>query len=210
MTSTVEPRQRLLAAAGALIGSTHAAATLDLPDIGVAAAAFADHGHLSDAEPDCPNLVVELLKAVDLPDEGPGRAVLHALRDAAPVLQWIDPYEDRPDQAALRAGYFVTVLVGDPLREASLTFGSDASVFITVQAPHILYPPHSHLAPELYCAVAGTAEWKKGDGPFEPKPPGSWMVHEPWTSHAMQTRSEPLVALAIWTADLDCAATLDD
>ena len=210
MADTDESRQHLLTATGALIGDAQTDATLDLPDIGLAAAALADHGRLSDADPNCPNLVIKLLEAVDVSDDGPGRAVFLALRDAAPVLQWVDPYEDRPDQAALRAGYFVTVLVGDPVREASLTFGAEASVFITVQAPRILYPPHSHLAPELYCAVAGTAEWKKGDGPFEPKPPGSWMVHEPWTSHAMQTRSEPLVALAIWTADLDCAATLDD
>lgn len=210
MASADESRQRLLAATGAIIDCAQTDATLDLPDIGLATAALAGHGRLSEAAPDCPDLVVELLEAADLPDDAPRRTMLTALCDAAPHLQWIDPYADRPDQATLRAGYFIAVLVGDSVRESSLTFGTEASVFITVQAPHILYPPHSHLAPELYYAVAGTAEWKKGDGPFEPKPPGSWMVHEPWTSHAMQTRSEPLVALAIWTADLDCAASLDD
>jgi len=210
MASVDESRQRLLATTEAIIGGAHADATLDLPDIGLAITALADHGRLSDAAPDCPNLVVELLEAVDIPNDSLGQAMLTALCDTAPSLQWVDPYADRTDQVALRAGYFVAVLVGDHARETSLAFGTEASIFVTVQAPHILYPPHSHLAPELYYAVAGTAEWKKGDGPFEPKPPGSWMVHEPWTSHAMQTRSEPLVALAIWTADLDCAATLDD
>ena len=210
MTHPHEAREHLLAATAALIRAAEMDPTLELPDIGLATAALTDRSPLLSAEPACPPRASELLDAVEQPEDEHLRAMLLALRDAAPALRWIDPYADRPDQVELRAGYFVTVLVGDPARDASLTIDTEASVFITVQAPHILYPPHSHLAPELYCAVAGTADWKKGDEPFEPRPPGSWMVHSPWTSHAMQTLAEPLVALAVWTADLDCEATLDD
>lgn len=211
MTSSArDAREQLLNATAALIRSAEMDESLDLPDIGLATTALARRGPLLDGEPSCPPLTSELLDAVELPDDSKLRAMLLALRESAPTLQWIDPYSDRADQAELRAGYFATVLVGVPARETSLTLGAEASVFVTVQAPNIIYPPHSHLAAELYCAVAGTAEWKKGDGPFELKVPGSWMVHSPWTSHAMQTRAEPLVALAIWTDDLDCDATLDD
>jgi hypothetical protein len=210
MTNAHEVQEHLLIATAALIRTAEMDATLDLPDIGLATAALADRGPLLDGEPVCPPLVSELLAEVKLPENKHLRAVLSALQGAAPTLRWFDPYSDRPDQAELRAGFFATAFVGDPERDASLTQSTTASVFVTVQAPNILYPPHSHLAPELYCAIAGTAEWKKGAGPFEPKGPGSWMVHSPWTSHAMQTRSEPLVALAIWTDDLDGDATLDD
>jgi hypothetical protein len=210
MTNTHRVQERLLVATAALIRAAEMDASLDLPDIGLVTAAFADRGLLIDGEPVCPPLVSELLAEVKLPENKHLRAVLGGLRDAAPKLQWFDPYFGRADQAELRAGFFATVFVGDPERYASLTQSTRASVFVTVQAPNILYPPHSHLASELYCAIAGTAEWKKGDGPFETKAPGSWMVHSPWTIHAMQTRSEPLVALSIWTDDLDGEATFDD
>ena len=210
MTNAQESQKHLLAATAALISAAEMDPTLDLPDIGLATASLATRAPLLSGEPVCPPLVSELLDAVKLPEIHHLQSLLLALREAAPTLRWIDPYADRPDQAEVRAGYFATVLAGDPTRDVSLTVGTEASIFITVQAPRILYPPHSHLAPELYCAVAGNAEWKKGDGPFEVMPPDSWMVHSPWTSHAMQTRAEPLVALAIWTADRDCIVSLDD
>ncbi len=203
-------QQQLLNAIAALICASEADSELALPDIGLATAALATQGPSLTGEAHCPPLVCELLASVEPPGVDHLSTVLMALRDAAPTLRWFDPYPGRADQAELRAGYFVTVLVGDPTREMSLTTSTLASIFITVQAPHILYPPHSHRAPELYCALAGTAAWTKGDEPFALKQPGSWMVHAPRMTHAMQTHDEPLVALAIWTADLDCDATLDE
>lgn len=179
------------------------------PDIGRAVEAMGAATISRPDSPECPDRVVELLDDVSLPEQAELQALVRALREAAPRLRWTDPYSHREDQRALRAGYFVTTLVGSASRTAALAVDDTASVFLTVQAPHLLYPRHAHLAPELYCAVAGTADWQKGDAPFGPQPPGSWMVHPPWMSHAMQTRDEPLVALAIWTADLDSVATLD-
>jgi len=201
--------ERLLQAAKQVIRAEQERLADGLPDVGKAVTTMESVALQRPAISHCPNRVGELLAAVPSPSEPHLAGLLDAVRDAAPVLQWTDPYAHEPDQQALRAGYFVTTLVGSRARTSALAFDDNASVFLTVQAPHLLYPLHSHLAPELYCAIAGTADWKKGDQPFESKPPGSWMVHPPWMSHAMQTRDEPLVALAIWTADLDSIATLD-
>lgn len=197
-----------MAAAAQVVANGQSELGGDLPDIGRGVSAMENAAEFEVGTPDCPDRVVELLGTAPLPTDPAGRELLHALQAAAPLLQWSDPYSDRDDLMDLRAGYFVTTLVGGPTRSAALTFGEDASVFLTVQAPHLLYPAHDHLAPELYYAIAGTADWQKGDEPFAPQPPGSWIVHPPWTSHAMQTREEPLVALAVWTADLDSVAVI--
>jgi len=78
-----------------------------------------------------------------------------------------------------------------------------ASLYLTIQAPQIDYPSHVHKAPELYHVVAGQGLWQKGDGPYEPQPAGSWIVHPTGTRHAMVTKDQPMLSLAMWTADLN-------
>ena len=184
---------------------------LDLPDISRATAALEQHKATRVYQSDCPSLVPELLRSVPVPPHVELAALLHSLIAAAPALRWTSPYAEGTVHPDFHAGYFVTTLLGSPTRSSdALLLSAVASVFLTVQAPHLLYPAHSHLAPELYCAVAGTADWQKGTGRYETQPAGAWMVHPPWASHSMQTRDDPLIALAIWTADLDSVAVIDE
>ena len=67
-----------------------------------------------------------------------------------------------------------------------------------LQASGCLYPPHSHAAEEFYLVLSGDALWQRGDGMFEPKPPGTLIHHEPWVRHAMRTLMPPLLAAWIW------------
>ena len=73
---------------------------------------------------------------------------------------------------------------------------------ITLQGPHIYYPPHRHKAVEFYGILSGTAQWQQGDGAWEAKEPGSFIYHESDIMHAMQTNDEPLLACYVWIGDI--------
>jgi hypothetical protein len=62
------------------------------------------------------------------------------------------------------------------------------------------YPAHSHEAEELYLPLAGHAFWRAGDSAWRLRPPGQWIHHPAWTTHAMRTAREPLLAAYVWRA----------
>jgi hypothetical protein len=62
------------------------------------------------------------------------------------------------------------------------------------------YPAHSHEAEELYLPLAGHAFWRAGDSDWRLRPPGQWIHHTAWTTHAMRTAHEPLLAAYVWRA----------
>ena len=82
----------------------------------------------------------------------------------------------------------------------SLRFG------LFLQAPESFYPPHRHAAEEFYYVLSGAARWQKGEEAPSLKPPGSCIRHAPWERHAMETAAQPLLALWVWTGDLDMAS----
>ena len=60
------------------------------------------------------------------------------------------------------------------------------------------YPAHSHEAEELYLPLAGHAWWRTAKSDWRLRPPGRWIHHPSWTSHAMRTAAEPLLAAYVW------------
>ena len=64
--------------------------------------------------------------------------------------------------------------------------------------PSTRYPPHRHLAEEIYLPLCGTAHWQQGARGWEALPPGTVIHHESGVPHAMQTGSQPLLALYVW------------
>lgn len=133
------------------------------------------------------------------------RELALAICGSADELYWrvAYPNHDEADMVALQAGYFVASIVGPKQIDAAPIFSEDVAIYITVMAPGLFYPSHVHKAPELYRVIAGAGQWQKGDGPFTVEPPGAWIVHPTGTRHAMETTDQPLLAMAIWTADLD-------
>lgn len=84
--------------------------------------------------------------------------------------------------------------------------GSDTLRFgLYLQAPMTDYPPHDHEAEEFYYVLSGDAQWQKNDGAFEAKAPGTMIHHLPRVRHAMRTFEAPLLAMWIWTGDIDMA-----
>ena len=62
------------------------------------------------------------------------------------------------------------------------------------------YPAHSHEAEELYLPLAGHAWWRAAQSGWLLRPPGQWIHHPSWTTHAMRTEGEPLLAAYVWRA----------
>ncbi len=74
-----------------------------------------------------------------------------------------------------------------------------------LQSAGTFYAPHNHEAVEHYLPVSGTALWQRGDGAFERRAPGTLITHATYERHAMRTDAEPLLALWIWTGNIDFA-----
>lgn len=179
----------------------------DIPGIGRVAEAFGT------AEPDsvapaCPDRAHELIEQAAPSALGaasnPTERLAAAVRAGARDLNWWTSYGDHtePDMVELLRSYFVTSIVSRAEAREAPRRHPGVAVYLTIQGANLMYPQHAHKAPELYYPVAGTGLWQTGDRPFEPKPPGTWVVHPTGTRHAMETLGEPLLAMAIWTADL--------
>jgi hypothetical protein len=90
-------------------------------------------------------------------------------------------------------------------------FKSDAIAFgILMVGPDTEYPGHSHEAEELYLPLAGRAWSRSGKSEWRLRPLGEWIHHPSWTTHAMRTGTEPLLAAYFWRAgDLSAKSRID-
>lgn len=119
------------------------------------------------------------------------------LRDLAPRLPWVESSLPMPGPLIGRYSY-VDIAGPDALIVTEeLGFG------LYLQRRDTVYPAHAHAAEEFYIVLSGTAAWQKGDGAFADQPPGRFIHHRPDERHAMTTGAEPLLAMWLWTGDLD-------
>jgi hypothetical protein len=90
-------------------------------------------------------------------------------------------------------------------------FESDAiACGVLLLGPDTEYPAHSHEAEELYLPLAGGAWWRSAGSDWRLRPPGEWIHHPSWTSHAMRTAREPLLAAYVWRAgDVTAKSRID-
>ena len=120
--------------------------------------------------------------------------IVHAILEAYTHLQWRQTYGPADFGAAFLQRYAWTELLGmrGPIASDEVACG------FLVLAPWTLYPSHTHEAEEIYLPLAGTALWKKGGEDFIERPSGCLIHHPSWVPHAMQTGTEPLLALYVW------------
>jgi quercetin dioxygenase-like cupin family protein len=81
-----------------------------------------------------------------------------------------------------------------------------ALVGFTVMAEQTIYPLHCHPAVELYLVICGVARWQTQNADRLVSP-GEYVLHDSDESHAMQTFSEPMLALWSWSGDVHTPAT---
>ena len=75
--------------------------------------------------------------------------------------------------------------------------------------PRVTYPDHAHPAEEVYHVLAGGADWRRDDGPWEWRRPGAAIHHPPMVPHATRTEAAPVVALYCWTGEIGPNARLE-
>ncbi len=137
----------------------------------------------------------------------PWKQLAQLLGEATPHLQWLKSYESLEETDELmkfKPFYSFLLLASGEFRGYEPPFVvDDLLVGFSLQAPHIVYPPHHHVAPELYGIISGTLEWQVGET-WSTKGPGDVIIHRPHESHSMCTGDEPVLTWAVWSKDSNC------
>jgi hypothetical protein len=134
------------------------------------------------------------------------RALVEAVAALSGELDWRQTYSPADFGERFLQNYGWSEWVGE--RGA---FASDAiACGVLILGPDTEYPAHSHEAEELYLPLAGHASWRSAGSDWRLRAPGSWIHHPSWTTHAMRTAREPLLAAYVWRAgDLAAKSRID-
>jgi hypothetical protein len=134
------------------------------------------------------------------------RALVEATAALAGELDWRQTYSSADFGQRFLDNYGWSEWIGD--RGA---FISDAiACGVLMLGPDTEYPAHSHEAEELYLPLAGRAWWRSGKSDWRLRAPGTWIHHPSWTTHAMRTGREPLLAAYVWRAgDLSAKSRIE-
>jgi hypothetical protein len=134
------------------------------------------------------------------------RALVEATATLAGELDWRQTYSSADFGQRFLDNYGWSEWIGD--RGA---FISDAiACGVLMLGPDTEYPAHSHDAEELYLPLAGRAWWRSGQSDWRLRAPGTWIHHPSWTTHAMRTGREPLLAAYVWRAgDLSAKSRIE-
>jgi hypothetical protein len=121
-------------------------------------------------------------------------SLVDALVEAAPSLGWRRSYSSATVGAEFYENYGWTEFAGltGPVPSKRLACG------VLLLGPHVTYPSHHHEAEEIYVPLVGTARWKHGHASWRAQPPGTVIHHARRASHAMQTGTDPLLAIYLW------------
>jgi len=109
-------------------------------------------------------------------------------------LYWRQRYDTGPVSETFFDNFGVATLVGPdgPAVNATVKVG------FVILGPGELYPNHLHPAGEFYAILAGSPDWRIGDGPWHLRQPGDLIHHEPNVPHAARARDSALLALYAW------------
>ena len=86
--------------------------------------------------------------------------------------------------------------------------GEDFRLGLLLLGPRLHYRDHYHPAPELYWLLTGPSDWKRGAGGFATRQAGEMIWHRPHAVHATCTHDRPLLALWVWTEEVDAPVRL--
>ena len=112
-------------------------------------------------------------------------------------------YDNEPSMADFLRRYAVASIVGpDRFGRHCPYFSERIFLGLTLQAPNVDYAAHAHQAVEIYYIIAGSIDWRQGDGDWRRKAPGDFVLHEAHEPHAMRTGEAPALALFAWVSDL--------
>jgi quercetin dioxygenase-like cupin family protein len=118
----------------------------------------------------------------------------------APLVPWSKRHHEGPDAERFAAGHGNALIIGP--RGAEEREG--VVLGVSLMAPAIRYPDHSHPPDELYL-VLSEGEWRQGEAEWVRPGIGGTVRNPPGVVHAMRAGARPL--LAVW--GLQAARALD-
>jgi hypothetical protein len=150
--------------------------------------------------------VVSALQGISRFAAPPTRTLVEAVAALAGDMDWRQTYTSADFGERFLQNYGWSEWIGQ-----RGMFESDAiACGVLLLGPDTEYPAHSHEAEELYLPLAGRAWWRSAGSDWRLRPPGEWIHHPSWTSHAMRTAREPLLAAYVWRAgDLTAKSRID-
>lgn len=176
--------------------------------------AFRRYQLLEDSQPAL-DRVLDGVRTAELPSQWPSskrRSVCRFLPELLSLTAELDPQLSRYLQLVEHSLYWRQRYDTGPVSEtffdnfglATLVSPDGPAVNATVKVgliilgPGELYPNHAHPAGEFYAILAGSPDWRIGDGPWHSRQPGDLIHHEPNVPHAARTRDNALLALYAW------------
>lgn len=114
-----------------------------------------------------------------------------AFEALAPSLHWYLRPPQADEEPRFRDGHANAYVIG----LNGLEKHDDIAVGVSLMAPGVTYPNHSHPPEEIYVVMSGGDWFNEDDGWYTPGP-GNLVYHRPGIVHAMRSGDEPL--LAIW------------
>jgi Dimethlysulfonioproprionate lyase len=133
-------------------------------------------------------------------------ALVEAVEALAGELDWRQTYTKADFGQRFLDNYGFSEWVG----ERGAFISESIACGVLLLGPETEYPAHSHEAEELYLPLAGRAWWRSGKADWRRRAPGTWIHHAPWTTHAMRTARQPLLAAYVWRAgDLSAKSRID-
>ncbi|MCH7943941.1 MAG: cupin domain-containing protein [Proteobacteria bacterium] len=143
--------------------------------------------------------------ALSLADSA-GDPIAEALAPLVEVFHWVQ--NPNYTVATMGAGFMDNYAYANVVGTRSLIGGGGYALGVLLLGPGLTYPPHAHPANEVYYIVGGSAEWRRGDGPWTSRATGSLIQHPSGLVHATRTGDDPLLALYLWWGDIETHARL--
>ena len=111
-------------------------------------------------------------------------------------LRWERRRGSRPEDGAFHDGHANAMLIGP----GGIEQREDLWVGVTLMAPGVTYPDHSHPPEEVYLAFT-PGDWWNAEMDWTEPGPGGLIYNPPGILHAM--RAGPSAFLAIWLLPVD-------
>jgi hypothetical protein len=122
------------------------------------------------------------------------RDLVNDIARAAPAMTWHQTYTEADVGAEFLQNYGYSEIIGTsgPVPSEHIACG------FLILGPRTHYPLHQHEAQEIYIPLSGTAAWKKGDGDWHERKPGTVIHHATNQPHAMRTGASAFLGLYVW------------
>ena len=124
-------------------------------------------------------------------------ALADALQALEPKLRWVQRPSENQASANFSQGHANAVLIGP----TGLEQRNDVWIGLSLMAPLVRYPDHSHPPEESYLLLS-PGQFRQGDAPWFEPGTGGMLYTPPGIRHAMRSGPRPL--LAIWCLPVPC------